>query len=482
MMPATANLSAASMPDTATNAKPLNVRLLIKWAISLLLPPLFLLLPESTGLDGRMKLFLVITLWAVIVWGFNIISEVAVAMALPVLYVLAGLLPYKAAMSSWTDTLTIITLGGLILGHVVMHTGLTRRIALWGVNCMGGSFVGLLGGMTFAVMIISPLVPSITGKTILFGIIAIGLCDAMGFKARSREATLICLGTFLAVTSTKLCWLTGAGDVILPISIMDKVTGKTTSWLTYALYNAVPGALYTVISVGLALLLLRVGGHSHMRATMQEQYRALPPMGLAEKKAAVILVVTVLLLLTEPLHHMPTAYIIFIMGLINFLPGMGLINGKAFGSMNINIVFFINGCMSIGICANAIGMDAWMTERMLSLLHTDSLWNSSLICYGIGVVINFLLTPVAAFVSLVGPITQMAQAMQVDPAILVHSFQYGLDQFVLPYEYAPFMLAMGMGYIGFKDMALVMLVRMVVMAVFLGCVAVPFWMLVSGWL
>lgn len=111
MMPATANLSAASMPDTATNAKPLNVRLLIKWAISLLLPPLFLLLPESTGLDGRMKLFLVITLWAVIVWGFNIISEVAVAMALPILYVLAGLLPYKAAMSSWTDTLTIITLG-----------------------------------------------------------------------------------------------------------------------------------------------------------------------------------------------------------------------------------------------------------------------------------------------------------------------------------------------------------------------------------
>ena len=44
------------------------------------------------------------------------------------------------------------------------------------------------------------------------------------------------------------------------------------------------------------------------------------------------------------------------------------------------------------------------------------------------------------------------------------------------------MLAMGMGYIGFKDMALVMLVRMAVMAVFLGCVAVPFWMLVSGWL
>ena len=74
----------------------------------------------------------------------------------------------------------------------------------------------------------------------------------------------------------------------------------------------------------------------------------------------------------------------------------------------------------------------------------------------------------------------MAAAMEVDPAILVHSFQYGLDQYVLPYEYDPFMLAMGMGYIGFRDMALVMLARMVVMAAFLGCVAVPFWMMVSA--
>lgn len=475
----TASVSAAPVPAVASERFG-KLRTLLAWAASLLLPPLLLLLPDASGLDDRMRLFLVITSWAIIVWGFNLISEVAVAMILPVLYVAAGLLPYKEAMSSWTDTLTIITLGGLILGHVVMRTGLTRRMALWGITRMGGSFAGLLAGMTFAVMVVSPLVPSITGKTILFGIIAIGLCDALGFKPRSREATLICLGTFLAVTSAKLCWLTGAGDVILPVSLMDKETGRVTSWLTYALYNAVPGTLYTVLSVALVLVLLRAGSNGRMRDAVEEQYRALPPMNGAERKAAAILALTVLLLLTEPLHHMPTAQVIFIMGLINFLPGIGLINGKEFGALNINIVFFINGCMSIGICANAVGMDHWMTERMLHLLHTDSLWGSALICYVMGVAINFLLTPMAAFVSLVGPITQMAAAMEVDPAILVHSFQYGLDQYVLPYEYAPFMLAMGMGYIGFRDMALVMLARMVVMAAFLGCVAVPFWMMVSA--
>lgn len=95
----TASVSAAPVPAVASERFG-KLRTLLAWAASLLLPPLLLLLPDASGLDDRMRLFLVITSWAIIVWGFNLISEVAVAMILPVLYVAAGLLPYKEAMSS----------------------------------------------------------------------------------------------------------------------------------------------------------------------------------------------------------------------------------------------------------------------------------------------------------------------------------------------------------------------------------------------
>lgn len=451
-----------------------------KWAASLLLPLVVFLLPESTNLTLPMKTFLYITLWAVISWAVKTMDDVVTAMALPVLYVLAGLLPYKLAMSSWTAPLTILAIGGLILGKIVMDTGLAKRVALWCVHAMGGSFSGALIGLTLAAAIVAPFVPSITGKVILFGVIAIGLCDALGYKPMSREATAICLATYMAVTATKLCYLTGGGDVVLPITIMDEVTGVTTTWLTYAMYNFIPGMLYAALSLGLVLVLLRPTNPASVKEISMAQYKSLGPMSNNERKAGYMMLITLALLLTEPFHKIPTAITMFLMGLAAFLPGINFMTGKSFGSMNLNIVFFINGCMAIGICANAVGMNGWMSEHLLVMLENSSPVIGTLTCYVIGLLINFLLTPIAAFVSLTGPLVSMAQGMNIDPRIFVHAFQYGLDQYVLPYEYAPLLLAFGMGYIGFGDMVKVLAVRMVVTGVFIVVIAYPFWSFVSS--
>ena len=91
---------------------------------------------------------------------------------------------------------------------------------------------------------------------------------------------------------------------------------------------------------------------------------------------------------------------------------------------------------------------------------------------------NFLLTPLAATSTLTAPITELGMRMGLDPRILYFSFQYGLDNLIFPYEYALYLYFFSSGYINFREMVLVMAVRMLLAGLFVACIAMPYWRLV----
>ena len=68
--------------------------------------------------------------------------------------------------------------------------------------------------------------------------------------------------------------------------------------------------------------------------------------------------------------------------------------------------------------------------------------------------------------------------MGLDPRLLYYSFQYGLDNLLFPYEYALYLYFFSSGYINFKEMLLVMAIRIVLAGAFVAFVAVPYWRLV----
>jgi len=65
--------------------------------------------------------------------------------------------------------------------------------------------------------------------------------------------------------------------------------------------------------------------------------------------------------------------------------------------------------------------------------------------------------------------------MGIDPRLLYFSFQYGLDNLIFPYEYALYLYFFSTGYINFKDMVLVMAIRIVLAGAFVACIAMPYW-------
>ena len=325
--------------------------LAVKWIISIAIPIIvyFLIPIDGQAVTYEMAMFLAITTWAVCMWAMDAMNEVAVGLVLPVLYIVLCGVKQQVVYSPWLSEVPIIVIGGFALGKILQETGLGKRIGLACVRCMGGSFVGTLIGITLAVSIVAPLVPAITGKAAIFCAIGISLCDALDFKPKSREATAVILTCCLAVASTKLCYLTGGADLVLGMGLLHKVSGINTAWMEYPIHNFLPGMLYTAMSVGLVMLILpsRVDRQA-LRATLQIKYQELGPVTPEQKRAALLMLATLILLATDKLHGVAAGLVLIGITFVAFLPGVRLLDGPKFSKINFAPLFFIMGCMTIG--------------------------------------------------------------------------------------------------------------------------------------
>ena len=462
------------------NTQELSRPVLLKWGLSFALPLLLYVglssFIEDPALTQPMIVFLCVTLWAVSAWAMGTLNDTAVALMLPILYVLLCGVPQKVVFSPWLGDVPITVIGGFVLGKIMASTGLGRRIAMTCIKSMGGSFVGAIVGIAIGAAIVAPLVPSIMGKAAIFMAIAVALCDTLGFEAKSREATAVLLATCCAVGATKLCYLTGAGDLVMGMALVDKVLGTQTMWLEYALYNFVPGMLYVAMSVAVILLVLRVRvSREHMAATVVKTYETLGPMSDEQRRALYLLLATIALLATDRFHGISAGTVLIIVTVVAFLPGIGLMDGKKMSAINFAPLFFIMGCMSIGSAGQALKATDWLATQVLPLMQGFGETMTGVAGYVVGVALNFLLTPLAATSAFSTPIAQLGVALQIEPRILYFAFQYGLDNIIFPYEYALYLYFYSSGYISFKIMAFVLGIRMILTAFFVGLVAIPWW-------
>ena len=455
--------------------------LALKWIVSIVIPVIvyFLIPIDGQAVTHPMAMFLAITTWAVCMWAMDGMNEVAVGLILPVLYIVLCGVKQQVVYSPWLSEVPIIVIGGFALGKILQETGLGKRIGLTCVRCMGGSFIGTLIGLTLAVSIVAPLVPAITGKAAIFCAIGISLCDALDFKPKSREATAVILTCCLAVASTKLCYLTGGADLVLGMGLLNKVSGINTSWMEYAAHNFLPGMLYTAMSVGLVMLILpsKVDRQA-LRATLQTKYQELGPVTPEQKRAALLMLATLILLATDKLHGVAAGLVLIGITFVAFLPGVRLLDGPKFSKINFAPLFFIMGCMTIGSAGGFLKVTGWIAGITLPYLHgmTDTL--AGIASYVLGAGANFLLTPLAATTTMTSPLFELGIQMKMDPRVLFYSFQYGLDNYIFPYEYAVVLYFFSSGYMLFKDMVKVLASRMILTGIFLFFIAIPFWKMV----
>ena len=313
------------------------------WGLSLGLAFALAFLSYAMGLSYKGSAFLGVTMLAICLWGFNLLHEGLVAVMLPMGYILLGVGTPKQVLAPWTQPMGWLVLGGLMTGLVLMHTGLARRIALWSLHITGGSFIRLLWGLLLAGFIIAPLMPTALGKGILISIICIGICDALGFAPRTREASIILIAGYIATSAPRLGLYTGGGEVTLAMQLLASA-GIDISWMDYFFQCYLPNVIYSVCSLAVLILIMRPDNKISARAYLEEQFQKLGPMSLKEKKATAVFVLLVVLMMTDKYHGIDIGWIMMLIGFLCFLPGLHLVDSKRFATLNMTSVLFVVGC------------------------------------------------------------------------------------------------------------------------------------------
>lgn len=463
---------------TANSGSSGSNSLLITWLVSFCIPALvyFILPIDGKEMTHEMGMFLAITVFMVTIWAFGLVNEIATGIVLPVLYVALCHVPAKVIYAGWLTDVPNTVIGGFILCKILQTSGLGKRIGLGCMYAMKGSFVGVIWGLAAAIYIVSPFIPSANGKSLIFCAIVISLCEALDIKKKSTEATALMMAAFLAVTSSKLCYLTGGGDLVIGMNLVNGVTGGTVTWFEYALWNLVPATIYTIMSVAIVVFLLPSKmNKAELKQVLETRYNELGTMSKQEKIAAVFFIFTLIMLVTDKFHGLAPGMSLCLVACISFLPKVELMDGEKIKSVNFGPLFFIMGCMAIGSAGNFLKVTQWMADGTFGYFQGLGDFGAGLAAYVVGVVGNFILTPLAATASFSAPLAELGLNIGVEPRIVYFSFVYGFDNIIFPYETAPLLLFYGFGYINFAKMVKVLATRIVLVIPFLLAVAIPWW-------
>ncbi|WP_300801579.1 SLC13 family permease [uncultured Desulfovibrio sp.] len=458
----------------------------LKWIISLLIPAGAYFIVQAAvqadpSLNPHLPMFFAITLWAITVWATDILPAVPSAAAMTFLYLLCTVAP-PVIFGAWGAFLPWICFGALVLSEALETTGLTRRLALQLMHLAGATFTRIVVSLMVVGMFMAFLLPDIMCRVIIFVAIAHGLVLALELDPKSRISSAIIMAGFCAATSPGYGFLTGTEMSLIAMDQIKRIITVPT-WGEYALANLPFIVLYCCFSVFMCVKIIPGKEHipheDHLKEVVEERLRAMGPMTLQEWKLLILMICAITGLLTSKWHGLNGYFLYALIALCCYLPWIGLAKFENVRKLNVGFLVFIVSCLGMGSVAVHLGAAKWFASLVVPLIDGLSPTWLVISSYLSAVVINFMLTPLAAVSALSLPWTEIAHHVDMNPLPMIYAFLYGLDQYIFPYEYALYMYIFGTGYITPRHMFKGLGLRILFVGVGLLLLQIPYWKLIG---
>ncbi|KRK33296.1 SLC13 family permease [Loigolactobacillus bifermentans] len=449
----------------------------IGWLMSLTLPTLIALVPISTTFTRSLRLFLVITVFMIVIIALELLPKLVSAILMPSLYLMSGLVPFKIAFGSWTSTTVWMVLGGLIFSNVLDDIGLLKRIAYYVICKCGGTYAGAVFGCFFIGIVLN--IVTFSNGWLVASAMVYGVCKAMDLKP-SREASLICFAGTIGATGCTVCLYDPGYFAIIESAITKVKPNYQMSFFTSFIYNG-----YFIIWCMLALLILmklyktknlKVNDHKEL---FNDKYRQLGQLSVKEKKAIVLTILLLAYLCISVFIKLPAAYGFMVVPILMYLPKIGMGNIEMLKKLNFPMVFFVASCLGIGLVGAQVGFGDFLTKLVVPVLAGKSPLFICIAFLVIGVIAHFCMTPYAMLGGLALPFVQIAVSLNISPLVACMCLLYSCELLFLPYESAGNLIMYGYGMMPMKDFFKQMSLKFVIM--FVGFIAVmyPMWRLMG---
>ncbi len=165
-------------------------------------------------------------------------------------------------------------------------------------------------------------------------------------------------------------------------------------------------------------------------------------MSGAEKKALAIFIAVMVYAFTTVIHGLDLVYGFIFGPMLLFFPGFKIGTKEDITSVNIGMLMFIAGCISIGTAATAVGIGDLIAEIATPVLANRSGGFFVFLTLLLGALANIVMTPVALMSVLAVPLSQIAVNMDMTVYPVIYALKHACTTIIFPYENTTFLFCL----------------------------------------
>lgn len=458
------------------NVKDMRHSILIKWIVTFVLSVICFFLPNSEYITSQVKIYFAVTIFGLALAAFELLPVLSISIIMPALWIFLGVAPAEIVLSSWTGTTALMIVGALFMAASLESCGLLKRVAFI-ILCKakGSYFILLLGVMLCGVLM--NILTSGRGY-IIMGALAAGLCLSLNGMQKNLGAGLAAAVMAGGCTSHIFTYQASGWGPLLGL-VKEYIPIGTITPLSIILHNWP----MIFICVLLTFIISKIFKPEQDLTAIQFFELALKNMGpisRREKANLLMLLIILLYIFTAGWHKLDVNLGFAIFPWMVCLPGINGADEKTVRKVNMEIVFFVMACMSIGTVGTSLGLDAVLSQLLSVVMQGSS--NPFIIIgliFIVAFLLNFLMTPLAIFALSAVPICAMVTELGLEPTPFVYALNACVEAILLPYEYVPYLIVFSFGMISMQDFIKYNIIRSVLVFAGIEILLIPYWMILG---
>lgn len=452
----------------------------VKWLLTYLVPIIIWLVPTNAIFTAKIRMFLVITVFAMMLMAFEFFNAYVIGVLLPALYVVSGCADITTVMSPWLGTTVYMVLGAFVLSAILQECGLLQRVAYWMMSKIGSNYMMMLFSIFLTGWVLTMLTFGSSAHIILPPL-CLGLCSALGIMG-TRASAAVCMACMLgACTSRSFSYPAVTYSIIGGLGKTVLGENFEVSFIDAFLYNW-PMLLFAILFLFIVGKWYKNETPLSSRDYFVEKLAEMGPITRNEKINGSILVIIILFLLTNPLHGFEVAYgFMLIPYLVWVLPNLQSASRDGAVKIPWEMAFVMTGCMAIGTTAAGLGFGTIISNYCLPVFQNSG--GNVFIVFGalflLVFVFNFLMTPMAIWALITIPMCEIALQLGMDPLAMIFGLVHTSEMIILPYEYLPYLIVYAFGMMKMTDFVKLNVLRCVLYIPGFLLILVPYWMLIG---
>lgn len=454
-----------------------NSKIAIKWALSLLLLFLIILIPETELFTHQIKLYFSFTTLIIMIVAFEFLPLLIPSVMLPSLYYIFNVVPASVAFSGWIQPITYMLIGAFALANALDECGLLKRIAFWCIRRCGGTYNGTLYGIFITGIILAFV--TFNNAYVIVVTLAYGICKAMGYE-KSKEAAIIMMAGALGATAVGAFTYYPVFISLIKVGATLVIPNFDILWYQQTIYNF-PMFFFCLFYIWLLTKMYKTKSINAEKSKtyFDEEYRKMGKMTAKEKKASVVVIALMVFLFTNPIHKIDSTYGFMTLPWLLFLPGMNVGTIKSINKLDFGVFAFMVACLGIGTVGMNLGVNNLISAIITPVLSNMGVFGILYCVLFFGIAANLCMTPGAMLSCFAAPITQIAVSLNINPIAPLFTMIYACDLVFLPYEVTVLLVMFSFGMMSMSDFVKFSTLKVGLFLIYFGAIQIPVWTLLG---